>query len=82
MVCGTFTYSNVFTVSGNMIIGMGLESKSMLMEESMMVIGKMIIGMENEFLSMLVEKRLMVCGIMMNCCLHRYDNSICEFSIN
>ena len=34
---------------------------------------------EKGFLSMLVEKRLMVCGMMMNCCLLRYDNSICDY---
>jgi len=79
-----------------MIIGMGKESITMLMEVGewnddkehgrgilsmligmfMMVNGKMIRSMEKEFLSMLMEKRLMVCGIMMNCCLHRYENSI------
>ena len=38
-----------------MIIGMGKESKSMLMEESMMVNGKMIIDMGKESTSMLVD---------------------------
>ena len=88
-----------------MIIGMGKESITMLMEVVewnddkehgrgilsmliemfMMVNGKMIRSMEKDFFFKYVEKRLMVCRIMMNCCLHRYDNSICdyhEFSIS
>jgi len=65
--------------SGKMVTCMEKESISMLMDMFMMVNGKMIRSMEKDFLSMLIEKRLMVCGIMMNCCLLRYDNSICDY---